>query len=540
MTRKNLNGKTYLDSLKERVLIFDGAMGTSVQAFNLTAEQFGGAQLEGCNDYLCVTNPTVIEKIHTSFMEAGADVLETATFGSTRPKLAEYGIGDEVYKQNFTAAQLARRVADNFATLSRPRYVAGSMGPTGFLPSASDPVLSAVTYQQLKAIYKEQAQPLVEGGVDLLIIETMQDILELKAAIAGAVEYFRESGRSVPIQAQVTLDTSGRMLLGTDIVAALTTLHYLPVDVIGLNCSTGPEHMREPIRFLAEHATRPVSCIPNAGLPINVGGQAVYPLEPEPMARSLHEFVADLGASVVGGCCGTRPEHIRAVAESVGTQREQRPRPTSFQPRVSSGMRAIPLEQVPAPLIVGERVNAQGSRKVKRLLLGEDYDSIVEVGREQVDGGAHVLDVQVAVTERSDEDVQMRTLVKKLAMSVEAPLMIDSTEPASMQAALEVYPGRAILNSINMERGRERIEAVLPMAVEHGAAVVALAIDEVGMAHTADRKVEICKRIHDIVTQEYGLDPGALIFDVLTFPVTTGQEDLANSALETLEGIRRV
>ena len=453
--------KTYLESLKERVLIFDGAMGTSVQAFNLTAEQFGGARLEGCNDYLCVTNPTVIEQIHTSFMEAGADVLETATFGSTRPKLAEYGIGDEVFNQNYAAARLARRVADNFATPSRPRYVAGSMGPTGYLPSASDPVLSAVTYQQLKAIYKEQARPLVEGGVDMLVIGTMQDILELKAAIAGAAEYFRESGRSVPIQAQVTLDTSGRMLLGTDIVAALTTLHYLPVDVIGLNCSTGPEHMREPIRFLAEHATRPVSCIPNAGLPINVGGQAVYPLEPEPMARSLYEFVADLGASVVGGCCGTRPEHIRALVESVGIEREQRPRPTSFQPRVASGMRAIPLEQVPAPLIVGERVNAQGSRKVKRLLLGEDYDSIVDVGREQVDGGAHVLDVQVAVTERSDEDVQMRTLVKKLAMSVEAPLMIDSTEPASMQAALEVYPGRAILNSINMERGRERIEARL-------------------------------------------------------------------------------
>ncbi|HET9495082.1 MAG TPA: methionine synthase [Chloroflexia bacterium] len=532
--------KPYLESLSERVLVFDGAMGTSVQALNLTPEQFGGPSLEGCNDYLCVTNPSVIEGIHASYMEAGADVLETATFGSTRPKLDEYGIGEEVYRQNFTAAQLARRVADNFSTPSRPRYVAGSMGPTGFLPSASDPVLSAVTYRQLKAIYKEQARPLVEGGVDLLVMETMQDILELKAAIAGAVEYFRESGRRVPIQAQVTLDTSGRMLLGTDIVAALTTLHYLPVDIIGLNCSTGPEHMREPIRFLAENSTRPVSCIPNAGLPINVGGQAVYPLEPDPMAHALHEFVSDLGASVVGGCCGTGPDHIRALVEALGTERRQRRRPSAYQPRVSSGMRAIPLEQVPAPLIVGERVNAQGSRKVKRLLLAEDYDAIVDVGREQVDGGAHVLDVQVAVTERQDEDAQMRTLVKKLGISVEAPLMIDSTEPSSMQAALEVYPGRAILNSINMERGRERIDAVLPMAVEHGAAVVALAIDEIGMAHTADRKVEICKRIHDIVTGEYGLEPGSLIFDVLTFPVTTGQEDLAASALETLEGIRRV
>lgn len=535
-----MSRKPYLESLSERVLVFDGAMGTSVQRYNLTPEEFGGPQLEGCNDYLCVTNPRVIEEIHTSFMEAGADVLETSTFGSTRPKLDEYGIGDEVYHQNFTAAQLARRVADAYSSTTRPRYVAGSMGPTGFLPSADDPTLSRVTYRQLKAVYKEQTKPLVEGGVDLLIIETVQDILELKAAINGALEYFKESGRWVPIQAQVTLDTSGRMLLGTDIVAALTTLSALPVNVIGLNCSTGPEHMREPIRILGQSATRWVSCIPNAGLPINVGGQAVYPLEPEPMAHALYEFVNDFGVSVVGGCCGTGPEHIRAFVEAVGTSRPQSARPSALEAHVSSGMRATPLAQVPAPLIVGERVNAQGSRKVKRLLLADDYDAIVEVGREQVEGGAHVLDVQVALTERPDEDSMMRKLVKKLSMSVEVPLMIDSTEPSSMQAALEVYPGRAILNSINMERGREKIEQVLPLAKEHGSAVVALAIDEIGMAHTADRKVEICRIIYDIATQEYGLGPDALIFDVLTFPVTTGQEDLAPSALETLEGIRRV
>jgi 5-methyltetrahydrofolate--homocysteine methyltransferase len=324
--------------------------------------------------------------------------------------------------------------------------VAGSMGPTGFLPSADDPTLSNITYQQLKEIYKEQTKPLVEGGVDLLIIETVQDILELKAAIAGAHDYFRESGRSVPIQAQVTLDTSGRMLLGTDIVSALTTLQYLPVQIIGLNCSTGPEHMREPIRFLGENASRWVSCIPNAGLPINVGGQAVYPLEPEPMAKALYEFVTEFGVSVVGGCCGTGPEHIRALVEAVGNNRPQRARPTYFVPRVSSSIRATVLQQEPAPLIVGERVNAQGSRKVKRLLLAEDYDAIVQVGREQVDGGAHVLDVQVALTERIDEDAQMRKLVKRLSMSVEAPLMIDSTEASSIKSALEVNPGRAIIN----------------------------------------------------------------------------------------------
>lgn len=535
-----MSNKSYLDSLSERVLVFDGAMGTSVQLYNLTPEEFGGVQFEGCNDYLACTNPRVIEEIHASFLEAGADVLETATFGSTRPKLGEYGIPDEVYHQNFTAAQLARKVADSYSTPSRPRYVAGSMGPTGFLPSADDPTLSNITYQQLKAVYKEQARPLVEGGCDLLIIETVQDILELKAAINGAMEYFRESGRRVPIQAQITLDTSGRMLLGTDIVASLTTISALPADIIGLNCSTGPEHMREPIRFLGQSSARWVSCIPNAGLPINVGGQAVYPLEPEPMAKALYEFVNDFGVSVVGGCCGTGPEHIRAIVEALSNNRRQTARPTYFEANLSSGMRATPLHQVPAPLFVGERVNAQGSRKVKRLLLAQDYDSIVQVGREQVEGGAHVLDVQVALTERSDEENMMSKLVKKLSMSVETPLMIDSTEPSAMQAALEVYPGRAILNSINMERGREKIEQVLPLAVEHGAAVVALAIDEIGMAHTADRKVEICRVIYDIATGDYGLSPDALIFDVLTFPVTTGQEDLNRSAIETLEGIRRV
>jgi 5-methyltetrahydrofolate--homocysteine methyltransferase len=535
-----MSRKTYLESLRERVLIFDGAMGTSVQKYNLTAEEYGGPQLEGCNDYLCVVNPRIIEEIHVGYLEAGADVLETATFGSTRPKLSEYGIGDEVYHQNYTAAQLARRLADEYSTPSRPRYVAGSMGPTGFLPSADDPTLSNITYQQLKEIYKEQAKPLVEGGCDLLIIETAQDILELKAAINGAIEYFKESGRWVPIQAQVTLDTSGRMLLGTDIVAAMTTLQALPVDVIGLNCSTGPEHMREPIRFLAQHCTRWVSCIPNAGLPINVGGQAVYPLQPEPMAKALYEFVTEFGVSVVGGCCGTGPEHIRALVEAIGTDRPQRARPTYFPPHVSSGIRATPLHQEPPPLLVGERVNAQGSRKVKRLLLAEDYDGVVQVARDQVEGGAHVLDVQVALTERTDEDEMMRRLVKKLSLAVETPLMFDSTESSALKAALEVYPGRGIVNSINMERGRERIEAVLPLVVEHGAAVVALAIDEEGMAHTAERKVAVCKRIYDIATREYGLPPDALIFDVLTFPVTTGQEELARSALETLEGIRRV
>jgi 5-methyltetrahydrofolate--homocysteine methyltransferase len=526
----------YLAALRDRVLVFDGAMGTSVQRYDLDAEAFGGCM--GCNDYLPMTRPEVIEEIHASFMEVGCDVLETDTFGGNRLKLDEYGLGARTHEINFGAAQLARRVADRYSTPDHPRFVAGSMGPTGMLPSSDDPTLSNITFDQLVEIFYEQSKALVEGGVDLLIIETTQDILELKAAIIGANRYFKDSGRWVPIQAQVTLDVTGRMLLGTDIAAALTTLETLAVDVIGLNCSTGPEHMREPIRYLAEHCSKPVSCIPNAGLPLNQNGQAVYPLEPVPMAETLAEFVNELGVEVVGGCCGTTPEHLAELVKRVGGKKRA-PRQVARTPAISSGMRSVDLHQVPAPLIVGERVNAQGSRKVKRLLLANDYDGILGVAREQVEGGAHALDVTVALTERTDEDAQMVAVIKKLRAGVEAPIVIDSTEANVIEAALKAYPGRPVVNSINMERGRERIEAVVPNVVEHGAAVVVMPIDEVGMAKTADKKAEVCKRIFDICVNEYGLPADSIIFDVLTFPVTTGQEDLVDAAIQTLEGIRQ-
>ncbi len=521
----------------QRTLIFDGAMGTSIQTYNLDAEGYGGCY--GCTDFLSVANPQIIEEIHTSYMEAGCDVIETDTFGGSYLKMGEYGLEARSYEINHAAAALARRVADRFSTPAHPRFVAGSMGPTGMLPSSDDPTLGNITFDQLADMFGEQARALMDGGVDLLIIETTQDILELKAAIAGVTRYFKQSGRWVPIQAQVTLDTTGRMLLGTDIASALTTLEYLPVDVIGLNCSTGPEHMREPIRYLAEHCSKPVSCIPNAGLPLNVGGQAVYPLEPGPMAETLAEFVRDFQIEIVGGCCGTTPEHIRALIAAV-KDIPRVPRRVEREALISSGMRGIALRQIPAPTIVGERVNATGSRKVKRHLLSDDYEGILGVAREQVEGGAHALDVTVALTERMDEREQMTKVVRKLRASIEAPLVIDSTEEDVIEAALKNYPGRAIVNSINMERGRDRIESVVPHVVEHGAAVVAMPIDEVGMAHTAERKIEVCERIFDICTQEYGVPADALIFDVLTFPVTTGQEDLRNSAVATLDGIRGV
>ncbi|MEJ7758066.1 MAG: methionine synthase [Gemmatimonadaceae bacterium] len=546
-------GSSYLQALANRVLVYDGAMGTSIQRFNLTPDDFGGKSLEGCNDNLVITRPDVIQAIHESFLAVGCDVVETCTFQSTPRRLEEWGLGDNVREINIAAARIARAACDKYATPGRPRFVAASMGPTGMLPSSSDPALGNITFEELARNFHDQAQYLMEGGVDLLLIETAQDILEVKAAIAGIEQLFARLRRRIPIQAQITLDVSGRMLLGTDIASAMTTLESLGVDVIGLNCSTGPDLMREPIRYLSENATLPLSVIPNAGLPLNTGiGEAVYPLEPGPLAEALAEFVQDFGVRIVGGCCGTTPAHLEAVVnavreiegKSVGPRAEvggNGSRPHHHKvPRVSSAMRAITLHQDPPPLLVGERVNSQGSRKVKRLLLADDYEGILEVARDQVDSGAHVLDVCVALTERADEAEQMSKVVKLLSMSVETPLVIDSTEADVIEAALKHIPGRGIVNSINMENGRVRIDAVVPLVKTHGAAVIALTIDEVGMAKTRERKLEVAKAIYQIVVDEYGLAPEDIIYDALTFTLATGDEEWINSGHETIEGIRLI
>ena len=542
MTERRIESP-YLEALKRRVLIYDGAMGTNIQRYNLSAEDFGGKALEGCNDNLVLTRPDVIQAIHESFLAVGCDVVETCTFQSTPRRLKEWGLGDKVREINVGAARLARAAADKYSTPNQPRFVAASMGPTGMLPSSSDPVLSKISYAELADNFYEQAKYLVEGGVDLLLIETSQDILEVKAAVAGIERLFTEIGRRLPLQTQVTLDVSGRMLLGTDIASAMTTLESLKVDVIGLNCSTGPEHMREPVRYLSEHATLPLSVIPNAGLPLNTGvGEAVYPLKPQPMATALSEFVKDFGVRIVGGCCGTTPEHLSAIVAAV-REAERAAKPVNHAqhvPRVSSAMRAITLHQDPPPLLVGERVNSQGSRKVKRLLLADDYEGILEVARQQVDSGAHVLDVCVALTERGDEAEQMSKVVKLLSMSVETPLVIDSTEANVIEAALEHIPGRGIVNSINMENGRKRIDSVVPLVKKHGAAVIALTIDEIGMAKTRERKLEVAKKIYDIVVGEYGLAPEDLIYDALTFTLATGDAEWIDSGKETVEGIRLI
>ena len=536
---KNKTTHRYLETLRERVLIFDGAMGTSIQQLGLTAVDFGGIDLEGCNDYLVITRPDAIETIHASFLEVGCDVLETDTFRSNRLTLREYGLQDRVLEINRAAAQIARRAADKYATPDRPRFVAGSIGPSGYLPSTSDPSLGNITFAELADAFGEQARGLIEGGVDVLLIETSQDILEVKAQIAGIRRLFRELGTTIPLQVQTTLDTSGRMLLGTDIQAATVIIESMGADIIGLNCSTGPEHMRQPVRWLAEHARLPISVIPNAGIPHNEGGTAIYPLTPAELADAHEEFVTKIGVSIVGGCCGTTPEHLRAVCDRVWG-RKPLARSVPHVPRVASAMTAFNMAQEPAPTLIGERVNSQGSRAVKRQLLADDYDGVLTVARDQVEGGAHLLDVCVALTERQDEAVQMSAVVKLLAQGVETPLVIDSTEVDVIRAALEQYPGRATVNSIHLENGRTKIDAIAPLLVEHGAAVVALTIDEEGMAKTAEKKLAVARRIHDIIVDEYGLPSDALIFDDLTFTLATGDAEYRKSAIDTIDGIRLI
>jgi len=529
---------TFREAVARRVLVFDGAMGTQIQGHQLKAAEFGGQ--EGANDLLTLTRPDLIEEIHARYFAAGCDAVETNTFGSSRLKLDEYGLGHRTYEVNLKAAINARRAAARFSTPERPRFVAGSIGPTGMLPSASDPALSNVTPDALERIFHEQARGLVEGGVDAIVVETQQDVLELRAAVLGADAARREALRDVFLIAQPTLiDQNGRMLLGTDIASVLATLERLPVDAVGINCSTGPAEMRESVRILCERSSHPVSVMPNAGMPENVEGRAVYKLSPEALAEALLEFARDLGVSIVGGCCGTTPEHMRLVAERIARLgAPPRPRPPPL-PHLSSAMKAVPLDLEPRPLVVGERVNAQGSRKVKELLLADDYEGVLRIAREQVEAGAHVLDVCVAMNERDDEAAQMRTVVRLLAQRVDAAVMIDSTERDVVEAALKVYPGRCIVNSINLEKHGERVKNVLPLVRRYGAAAVAMTIDEKGMALTAERKAEIARRTV-AVAREYGVEPASLVFDPLTFTLATGGEEYRRSALETLEGIRRI
>jgi 5-methyltetrahydrofolate--homocysteine methyltransferase len=526
--------RDYLKAVREHVVVYDGGMGATLEQFDLTQEDYGGLQGK-CHEALVLNRPDVIEGVHASMLEAGAEVVETDTFQASRLKLDEWGLADYTVEVNTKAAEIARKAAGEH------RFVAGSIGPTGFLPASDDPTLGNISFAELVEVFTEQAEGLIDGGADLLIIETAQDILEVKAAVFGARAAFKSSGKTLPIHTSVSLlPNGGKMLLGTDISAVLCTLEALRVDVIGLNCSTGPQDMRDAIRFLGELCPVPVACIPNAGLPLQgPDGETIFPEKPEPLAEALGEFVERYGVGVVGGCCGTTPEHIKAIAERVGG-RSVEPRPAPRPPHLSSMIAATTLVQEPRPTMVGERVNSQGSRKAKELLLADDYDGLVQIAEDQVAGGAHVLDLCVALTERSDEDEQMRKLAKRISLTQEPPIQIDSTEPEVIERTLEQIPGRAIVNSVNLEAGRDKLDRVVPMALAHGAALIALTIDEVGMAKTAQRKVEIAERIKGLCCDEHGLDPKLLIFDCLTFTLTTGDEEWRPSAVETIEGIRRI
>jgi 5-methyltetrahydrofolate--homocysteine methyltransferase len=527
--------RDFMEAVRSRVVVFDGGMGATLEQFDLTSEDYGG--LPGkCHEALVLHRPDVIQGVHESMLDAGAQVVETDTFQASRLKLGEWGLAEHTLEINTKAAQIARKAA------GEDRFVAGSIGPTGFLPASEDPSLGQIRFGELVDVFAQQAQGLVEGGADLITIETAQDILEVKAAVFGAREAFERTGKTLPIQCSVSLlANGGKMLLGTDIRAVLTTLHALDVQVIGLNCSTGPEDMRDAIRYLGETSPLPVHCIPNAGLPLQgPNGETIFPEEPDPLASVLQEFVERYGVGIVGGCCGTTPDHIAAIHDRVGGRTTGERPGGARSVHLSSMMGATLQAQEPRPTIVGERVNSQGSRKAKAMLLEDDYDGLVQLAESQVEGGAHVLDICVALTERQDEDEQMRQLVKKIALTVDAPIQVDSTEPNVIEKALEQLPGRSIVNSVNLEAGRAKLDTVTPLAKAHGASLIALTIDEEGMGKTRERKLEIAKRIYGYVVDEHGLEPSQLIFDALTFTLTTGDDEWKPSAIETIEGIKLI
>ena len=537
----------FLDRLKSPehpVLVFDGAMGTSLQTQALTAADFGGASYEGCNEYLVETKPDAVEKVHRGFLEVGADVIETDTFGGTALVLAEYDLADRAYELNRKAAAIARKAADNYSTPEKPRFVAGSIGPGTKLPT-----LGHVDFDTLKTAYIEQVEGLYDGGVDLMLVETCQDVLQIKAALNAIEDVFERRQNRLPVMVSVTVEQQGTMLVGSEIGAALTILEPYPIDILGLNCATGPAEMKEHIKYLSENSPFIISCVPNAGLPENVGGQAHYRLTPMELRMSLMHFVEDLGVQIIGGCCGTRPEHIEQLAEMskeltpreriVGDRTQLPPYgDLPYVPSAASIYSPQPYEQDNSFLIVGERLNASGSKKCREMLNAEDWDGLVALAKSQVKEGAHVLDVNVDYVGR-DGVRDMHELVSRLVTNITLPLMLDSTEWEKMEAGLKVAGGKCILNSTNYEDGDERFFKVLEIAKRYGAGVVIGTIDEDGMARTAQKKFEIAQRAYrDAV--EYGFPPYELFFDTLVLPISTGIEEDRVNAKETLKGIRLI
>jgi len=522
----------FQDLLKEKIIVFDGAMGVSLQAANLSIDDWGGANFENCSENLLYTRPDVVEKVHTSFLDIGCDVIETNSFGGSEVVLTEFGIADKTYDVNKKAAELAKRLTNDYSTHDHPRFVAGSIGPGTKLPT-----LGHITYRDLKDAYVEQVRGLVDGGSDVLLVETCQDLLQTKAALAAIFEHFEKTKTRIPVMAQVTIEVFGTMLNGTEIGAALTALEPFPIDVIGMNCGTGPKHMTDSFRWLCENSPLPVSILPNAGLPEVKDGQQYYDETPESFAAQVEHFAKDFGANVVGGCCGTTPEHVKLLVERLG-RLSPKQRNAKLAPSASSIYFQQPYIQDASFLIVGERVNASGSKKMRDLLDAEDWDGLVNLAKSQEKEGAHILDVNVDFVGR-DGVADMHTLAARLATAVKIPLMFDSTEWEKMEAGLEHAGGKSILNSTNYEDGEPRFLKVLSLAKEHGASVVIGLIDEEGMARSFDDKIRIARRAYKQAT-EFGLSGHDIFFDPLALPISTGIEEDRKNAVETINAIKQI
>jgi 5-methyltetrahydrofolate--homocysteine methyltransferase len=522
----------YLNGPKHPVLVFDGAMGTSLQSQNLTPEDFGGAEYEGCNEYLVHTKPSAVAKVHEAFLAVGADVIETDTFGGTSIVLAEYDLADQAYYLNKTAAELAKACANKYSTPEKPRFVAGSMGPGTKLPT-----LGHIDFDTLKNAYVEQVEGLYDGGADLLLVETCQDVLQIKAALNAIEEVFQKKGQRLPLMVSVTMETMGTMLVGTEINAVVSILQPYKIDILGLNCATGPDLMKPHIKYLSENSPFIVSCIPNAGLPENVGGQAHYRLTPVELKMALMHFIEDLGVQIIGGCCGTRPDHIQALAE-LSQGLTPKSRHYHYEPSAASIYSTQPYIQDNSFLIVGEKLNASGSKKCRELLNVEDWDSLVSMAKAQVKEGAHILDVNVDYVGR-DGVRDMHQLASRLVNNVTLPLMLDSTEWEKMEAGLKVAGGKCILNSTNYEDGESRFYQVLDLAKKYGAGVVIGTIDEEGMGRTAEKKFQIAKRAY-YAAIEYGIPPYEIFFDPLALPISTGIEEDRENGKATIEAMRRI
>ncbi len=532
--------RTYLNRDEKPSIIFDGGTGTSFQNLNLTADDFGGKELEGCNENLVLSSPEVVEKVHNSFLEAGCHVIETNTFGASSIVLDEYDIADKAYEINKNAALIAKKATAKYSSVDKPRFVAGSIGPTTKLPT-----LGHIDFDELKQSYKEQIYGLIDGGVDLLLIETCQDVLQIKSALLASKEILESKNIDIPLMVSITMETTGTMLVGSDIASALTILEPFNIDILGLNCATGPEQMKEHIKYLSENSPFAISCIPNAGLPENIGGVAHYRLKPIELKIQLMNFIYDFNVQLIGGCCGTTPEHIKYLSSIIDeiidnerTYNNGKKNSSVFIPSASSIYNSVAYKQDNSILIVGERLNASGSKKVRELLNNDDWDGLVAIAKQQQKENAHVLDVNVDYVGR-DGVKDMKEITSRLVTNINLPLMIDSTDADKMESGLKSAGGKCIINSTNYEDGNERFDQVLNLALGYGSGLVVGTIDEDGMARNSEKKYKIVKRAINR-TRECGLSDYELFFDPLALPISTGIEEDRLNAKETISAILKI